>query len=260
MFTSSLSDAQNKPQAALDFQRFCQQSDFTLQNNAYLERQSKFESNARSYPRSFPIAINRAKGIYIENTEGQLFFDCLAGAGTLALGHNHPAIHEVLKQHLDSEAPLHTLDITTPSKDAFIEALFAILPEGFAPKAKVQFCGPTGADAVEAAIKLAKTATQRGGVIAFSGAYHGMTQGTLAMMGNLATKAPVKNLMPEVQFMPYPNPYRCPFGLRGEQSIQANLHYLENVLSDPQSGVLLPAAIIVEAIQREDGVVTEPVS
>ena len=244
----------------LNFQAFCQQAPISLESNCYLERQSQLESNARSYPRCFPIAINRAKGVYIEDTAGQLFIDCLAGAGTLALGHNHPAIHEVLHQHLDSGAPLHTLDITTPVKDAFIEQLFQSLPTELAKKSKVQFCGPTGADAVEAAIKLVKTATRRESVLVFSGAYHGMTHATLGMMGNLATKAPVKNLMPGVQFLPYPNRYRCPFGLSGEQSITSNLNHIESLLSDPQSGVLSPAAIIVEAIQGEGGVVTAPIS
>lgn len=260
MSTSPLEDAKEVQQQALNLETFSQQGPITLKSNRYLERQNQLESNARSYPRSFPIAIQRAQGVYIEDTDGQLFIDCLAGAGTLALGHNHPAIHEVLKQHLDSGAPLHTLDITTPAKDAFIEALYKALPADFAKDAKVQFCGPTGADAVEAAIKLVKTATQRGGVIAFSGAYHGMTHGTLAMMGNLATKTPVKNLMPDVQFLPFPNPYRCPLGLTGEHSVEAHLAYLESVFSDPQSGVPLPAAVIVEAIQGEGGVVTAPVA
>lgn len=244
----------------LNLHKFCQQGPITLNNNPYLERQSQLESNARSYPRCFPIAINRAQGVYLEDTSGQLFIDCLAGAGTLALGHNHKKIHEALKQHLDSGAPLHTLDITTPAKDAFIERLFSVLPKDFAAKAKVQFCGPTGADAVEAALKLVKTATKRSTIIAFNGAYHGMTHATLSIMGNLATKTPVQSLMPDVQFMPYPNTYRCPFGLGGEQSVQSNLNYLDHVLSDPQSGVEKPAAIIVEAIQGEGGVVTAPIS
>lgn len=249
-----------EPRPDIGFKQFCEQADIRLENNVFLERQTQLESNARSYPRSFPIAMNRASGVYVEDTDGQLFIDCLAGAGTLALGHNHPAIHQALRAHLDSLAPLHTLDFTTPVKDAFMQKLFSILPAEMANTAKVQFCGPTGADAVEAAVKLAKTATGRSGVLAFDGAYHGMTHGTLAMMGNLRTKAPVNSLMPDVQFLPYPNLLRCPFGLEGDASIHANLHYLDNLLSNPLSGVLPPAAIIVEAIQGEGGVVTAPVS
>lgn len=87
--------------------------------------------------------------------------DCLAGAGTLALGHNHPAAIAAMRQTLDSGLPLHTLDLTTPVKDRFVEELFAALPERFARHARIQFCGPTGADGIEAALKLARTATGR---------------------------------------------------------------------------------------------------
>ncbi|WP_028301005.1 diaminobutyrate--2-oxoglutarate transaminase [Oceanospirillum beijerinckii] len=242
----------------LNLDRFYHQAPITLSSNEYLDRQAAQESNARSYPRRFPIAISRAEGIFIEDTKGQLFIDCLAGAGTLALGHNHPDIHQALKTHLDSMAPLHTLDITTPVKDAFVNKLFEALPDNFAQQAKVQFCGPTGADAVEAALKLAKTATGRRSVLAFSGAYHGMTHATLGIMGDVSVKEPVHNLMAEVQFLPFPYLYRCPMGLEAEQSIDSNLHYIENMLNDSHSGVLPPAALIVEAIQGEGGAIPAP--
>ena len=242
-----------------DLQHFNQQKTIVLSQNHYLKRQQELESNARSYPRRIPIAIKRAHGIYIEDTSNNIFIDCLAGAGTLALGHNHPAIHSALKHHLDSGAPLHTLDLTTPVKDAFIENIFDALPLEFAQKARIQFCSPSGADAIEAAIKLTKIATGRRSVLAFSGGYHGMTHGALSLMGNLATKSPIPNLMPEVQFLPYPYTFRCPFGLEAEASIDCNLNYIENLLSDPESGVTAPAAIILEAIQGEGGVIPAPI-
>ena len=248
----------NNISSTLNLQQFINQDPISLSHNVYLERQQLLESNARSYPRRIPIAIKRAHGIYVEDTDNNIFIDCLAGAGTLALGHNHSVIHEALKQHLDTQAPLHTLDITTPQKDAFIESVFDALPIEFAQNARIQFCGPSGSDAVEAAIKLAKIATGRRSILAFSGGYHGMTNGTLSLMGNLSTKSPVPNLMPEVQFLPYPYTYRCPFGLEGDASIDSNLHYIENLLSDPESGVTAPAAIIVEAVQGEGGVIPAP--
>src|SRR5437762_11223485 len=115
----------------------------------YLGRQQARESNARTYSRRLPFTIAKARGCFITDVDGRVFLDCLAGAGTLALGHNHPVVVEALRRHLHDELPLHTLDLTTPTKDAFVEELFASLPPAFARHAKIQFCGPTGADAVE---------------------------------------------------------------------------------------------------------------
>lgn len=233
---------------------------YALSKNPLLERQEASESNARSYPRRIPLAIKRAQGIYVEDIEGRVFIDCLAGAGTLALGHNHPVAVEAIRQVLDDGLPLHTLDLTTPVKDRFVQDLFSVLPPEFSRNAKIQFCGPTGADAVEAALKLVKTASGRGTMLAFHGAYHGMTQGALHLMGNLAPKRPLNGILQGVQFLPYPYGYRCPFGLGGEAGIQAGLRYIETVLNDPEGGVPAPAGIIFEAVQGEGGVIPAPES
>ena len=222
-----------------------------------LERQAARESNARSYPRRIPLALKQGHGIYVQDTRGQLFMDCLAGAGTLALGHNHPCTVAAMRATLDSGVPLHTLDLTTPVKDLFVETLFKALPPAFA-QARIQFCGPTGADAIEAAIKLAKIATGRKGVFCFSGGYHGMTHGALSLMGNLGPKQLPGSLMPDVQVLPYPYDYRCPFSIGGEAGIDAGLSYIEQLLSDPESGVPLPAAVVVEVVQGEGGVIPAP--
>lgn len=224
----------------------------------YLERQSQRESNARSYPRRIPIAIQEAKGIFIKDVDGRTYFDCLAGAGTLSLGHNHPVVIAAIRDTLDSGLPLHTLDLTTPVKDQFVEELFAALPPMFAHSARIQFCGPSGADATEAAVKLVKTATGRRSMVSFHGGYHGMTHGALSLTGNLGAKEAVANLMPDVHFMPYPYDYRCPFGLGGEMGHQASSHYIESVLCDPESGIVHPAGMILEMVQGEGGVIPAP--
>ena len=226
-------------------------------NEHYLTRQDEMESNVRSYPRKLPLAIAKAQGCWVTDVEGNEYLDCLAGAGTLALGHNHPTIIKSIQDTLASGLPLHTLDITTPLKDAFSEALLAYFPGG-KDEYRLQFCGPTGADATEAAVKLAKTFTGRGNVISFSGGYHGMTQGSLALTGNLGAKNAVPNLMPGVQFLPYPHEYRCPLGLGGEAGVDALTYYFENFIEDVESGVVKPAAVILEAIQGEGGVVVGP--
>jgi diaminobutyrate-2-oxoglutarate transaminase len=166
----------------------------------YLDRQQEYESNARTYPRRLPLAIRRAKGVRVTDVDGRVYLDCLAGAGTLALGHNHPDVVEAIRHHLSEDYPLHTLDLTTPVKDQFVEELFASLPAALAARAKIQFCGPSGSDAVEAALKLVKTATGRRSVLAFSGGYHGHTHGALALMGNLGPKTPIAGLRSEEQF------------------------------------------------------------
>ena len=223
-----------------------------------LKYQSHIESSARSYPRRIPIAIKKAKGSIITDTQGRKFIDCLAGAGTLALGHNHPVIKDAISRHLAEDAPLHTLDLTTPAKDQFIRDVMDSLPPKFARNAKIQFCGPSGADAIEAALKLVKTATARSSICAFHGAYHGMTHGALALTGNLGPKNEVPSLMPDVHFLPFPYAYRCPMGLGGEAGSSACAHYIEHLLNDPESGITKPAAIFLEAVQGEGGVIPAP--
>lgn len=225
-------------------------------NQYYLDRQDKMESNVRSYPRKLPLAIAKAQGCWVTDVEGNEYLDFLAGAGTLALGHNHPAVIQAIQDVLASGLPLHTLDLTTPLKDAFTEELLSFFPKD---KYCLQFCGPSGADANEAAIKLAKTYTGRGNVIAFSGGFHGMTHGSLSLTGNLNAKNAVQNLMAGVQFMPYPHEYRCPLGIGGEAGVDALTYYFENFIEDVESGVVKPAAVILEAIQGEGGVVPAPI-
>mgnify|MGYP005864012327 CR=1 FL=1 len=222
-------------------------------NETFLARQAEFESNVRSYPRKLPLAITKAEGVWLTDADNKQYLDCLAGAGTLALGHNHPDVLQSIQSVITSGLPLHTLDLTTPLKDRFSEYLLSCLP-GEGKEYCLQFTGPSGADAVEAALKLAKKYTGRSAVISFSGGYHGMTHGALSVTGNLSPKAAVNGMMPEVQFMPYPHLYRCPLGIGGEAGVKALTYYFENLINDVESGVRKPAAVILEAVQGEGGV------
>ncbi|CAL9429698.1 Diaminobutyrate--2-oxoglutarate aminotransferase [Streptomyces sp. enrichment culture] len=215
-----------------------------------LRRQSARESSARTYARALPIVPVRARGLTIEGADGRRYLDCLSGAGTLALGHNHPVVLEAIRGVLDSGAPLSVLDLATPVKDAFVTELFRTLPPGLADRARVQFCGPAGTDAVEAALKLVRAATGRSGVLAFAGAYHGMTAGALAVSGGA----------PDVQAarLPYPQDYRCPFGIGGPAGAELAARWAESLLDDPKSGVPLPAGMILEPVQGEGGVIPAP--
>ncbi|WP_351229239.1 diaminobutyrate--2-oxoglutarate transaminase family protein [Streptomyces sp. NPDC002133] len=215
-----------------------------------LRRQSLRESAARTYARSLPIVPVRARGLTIEGADGRRYLDCLSGAGTLALGHNHPVVLEAIRKVLDSGAPLHVLDLATPVKDAFTTELFATLPRALADNARIQFCGPAGTDAVEAAFKLVRTATGRTGLLAFTGAYHGMTAGALDASGG-ATEVRVTRL-------PYPQNYRCPFGIGGERGAELAARWTENLLDDPKGGVPAPAGMVLEPVQGEGGVIPAP--
>ncbi|WP_434597488.1 diaminobutyrate--2-oxoglutarate transaminase family protein [Streptomyces sp. A5-4] len=215
-----------------------------------LRRQSVRESAARTYARSLPIVPVRARGLTIEGADGRRYLDCLSGAGTLALGHNHPVVLEAIKKVIDSGAPLHVLDLATPVKDAFITELFATLPRELADNARVQFCGPAGTDAVEAALKLVRTATGRSGLLAFTGAYHGMTAGALDASGGAQDV--------RVTRLPYPYDYRCPYGVGGERGAELSARWTESLLDDPKSGVTSPAGMILEPVQGEGGVIPAP--
>eukprot|EP01126_Amoeba_proteus_P040260 TRINITY_DN4289_c0_g1_i2.p1 TRINITY_DN4289_c0_g1~~TRINITY_DN4289_c0_g1_i2.p1 ORF type:complete len:441 (-),score=79.39 TRINITY_DN4289_c0_g1_i2:82-1404(-) len=216
------------------------------------------ESSARTYARKFPLSVKRAEGVYMYDMNEVKYLDCLGNAGTLAFGHNHPKLREAALAFFEEGRPYQALDLTTESKHEFVTTLFSLLPPGLRENGRIQFCGPTGTDADEAAIKLCKTATGRGNILGFSGGYHGHTQGTLALMGNLGAKG-IQNLMPGVHFLPYPYSYRCPFGIGGPEATTAILRYIENLLDDPESGITKPAAIILEPIQGEGGVIPAPV-
>ncbi|MFF3781245.1 diaminobutyrate--2-oxoglutarate transaminase family protein [Streptomyces sp. NPDC001933] len=215
-----------------------------------LRRQSLRESAARTYARSLPIVPVRARGLTIEGADGRRYLDCLSGAGTLALGHNHPVVLEAIKKVIDSGAPLHVLDLATPVKDAFTTELFASLPRQFADNARIQFCGPAGTDAVEAAFKLVRGATGRSGLLAFTGAYHGMTAGALAASGGAEDV--------RVTRLPFPRNYRCPFGVGGERGAEIAARWTENLLDDPKGGTPAPAGMILEPVQGEGGVNPAP--
>lgn len=177
-----------------------------------LERQAARESSARTYARSLPIVPVRARGMMIEGADGRGYLDCLSGAGALALGHNHPAVLGAVRAMLDREAPLQVLDVATPERDAFLEELLPTLPGSLA-EGRVHFCSPAGTDAVEAAWKLVQHATGRSGLLAFTGAYHGQSTGALAATANVEVKTGVAGVAASVTRLPFPYPYRCPFGV-----------------------------------------------
>jgi diaminobutyrate-2-oxoglutarate transaminase len=220
---------------------------------ALLERQGERESSARTYPRRLPIAIHRGQGSYVEDLDGNVFIDFLNGAGALPLGHSHPELLEAIARQLP--ALTHGLDFPTEAKDEFAALQLAMLPDEMQGRTRIAFCGPTGANAVEAALKLCKTATGRGEIISFHGSYHGGSHGAMAVSSLVSQKAPVANQMPGVHFFPFPYGLRNPLGGDREDLGRRCVEYLERSLRDPHGGVQLPAAVILEVVQGEGGVI-----
>ncbi|HSN70739.1 MAG TPA: diaminobutyrate--2-oxoglutarate transaminase [Steroidobacteraceae bacterium] len=205
---------------------------------------SRKESKVRSYARSFPAVFSKAEGAHVFDAGGRAWLDFLAGAGSLNYGHNHPALRDALLEYIRTNGIAHSLDLHTEAKAAFLEAFDQLI---LAPRGLdyvMQFTGPTGANAVEAALKLARKATGRTQVITFTNGFHGVTLGALAMTGNQHHRGGAG--------VPLSGAIRMPFeGYLGDGV--DTLDYLEKALDDPSSGVELPAAVIVEAVQGEGG-------
>jgi len=218
-----------------------------------LARQADVESNARSYPRRLPVAIARAHGPYVYDADGNVYVDFLAGAGALPLGHSHPELVEVIRRQAGELT--HGLDFPTPAKDAFVTAQLRMLPASMRDRVRIHFCGPTGANTVDAAVKLAKTATGRAEVMAFQGGFHGTTHLSMSLTGQIAQRAPVGNTVPGTHFAPFSYCARCPLGLSRRTCDVNCATWLESALTDANGGVLPPAAVILELVQGEGGTI-----
>jgi len=206
---------------------------------------SYLESDVRSYCRSFPTVFARAFGSTLVDVQGKRYLDFLSGAGTLNYGHNNPLLKERLLDYIASDGVVHGLDMATEAKEQFLEAFDEIVLRPRSLRYKVQFTGPTGANAVEAALKLVRNVTGRSTVIAFTKAFHGVTLGALAATAS-AHYRNAGGLAPAgTAFLPYDG-YLGP----GVDTAQ----YLDRVLGDSGSGIDRPAAVIVETVQGEGGV------
>lgn len=222
-------------------------------SRALLEHQEAHEGSAVSYPRGLPMALGDAKGATVTDVDGNVYLDFFGGAGVMAVGHANPEVTRAVVEQLDHVT--HTLDIPTPARQRLVDRLRSILPRALG---RVLFGGPTGSDAVEAAVKLAKYNTGRHAMIAFEGSYHGMTAGALSLTSGRSFKAGIGPLLPEVHFTPYAYCYRCAFNKTPDTCSLECAAYLEHRLDDPHSGVNTPAAVIVEAIQGEGGSIVPP--
>ncbi len=223
------------------------------ESKAYLDHQLSKEGGVVSYPRGMAMALRRAKGATVEDVDGNVYIDFFAGAGVMAVGHANPTVIQSVNEQIGELT--HALDFPNPARKALVDILHDLLPDALT---RVSFGGPTGSDAVESAIKLAKYNTKRYPVIAFEGAYHGMTAGALSLCSGVSFKEDFLPLVPEIHFIPYAYCYRCAFSKEPESCDLECAQYLDHVLEDPHSGVGKPAAIIIEPIQGEGGSIVPP--
>lgn len=207
---------------------------------------NRLESEVRSYVRNWPTVFSRAAGHMLVDEDGREFIDFFAGAGVLNYGHNNPTIREALVDYLSSDRIVHSLDMATEAKREFLETFEEVILKPRGLDHKVMFPGPTGTNAVEAALKLARKVTGRDHVIGFTNAFHGMTLGALGVSGNS-----MKRNGAGTQFTGTSN---LPFDDYFDTGGQDTTAYLDQLLEDSGSGTDKPAAVILETVQAEGGV------
>lgn len=203
------------------------------------------ESEVRMYCRTFPAVFERAKGALLHTDDGRAFIDFFCGAGSLNYGHNHDAVKRRILDHLTDDGLMHGLDLHTVAKRDFLTRFTEVVLQPRGLDFKVQFTGPTGTDAVEAALKLARRATGRTGLTAFTGAYHGMSRGSLEITGSRRARRAGAVAGGDVTFVPFEDGPLGPFDSIG---------LIERLWADPSSGTEPPAAVVVEPVQMEGGV------
>lgn len=205
----------------------------------------QYESNVRTYCRSFPVVFARGEGSYLFDRGGTRYLDFLSGAGSLNYGHNHPVLREALLDYILKDGLVNSLDLHTTAKEEFLLALNETVLQPRQLEYRCQFCGPTGTNAVEAALKLARKITNRRGIVAFSNSYHGMSAGSMRISAS-QTKYGREAYFEagHVDFIPYDGFTGC----------QDEIQFIRALLTRKNSGIQPPAAFILELVQCEGGV------
>jgi len=205
----------------------------------------RLESKVQSYARNFPAIFNYARGTELRDVHGKRYLDFLAGAGSLNYGHNNPVFKKALIDYIETDGITHSLDLHTTAKERFLQAMHDIVlaPRGLHDYV-MQFTGPTGTNAVEAALKIARKVTGRTGVVYFTNGFHGVSMGALSVTGNAYLRAAAG--------VPLQNTSSMPFDGYFGEGVDTMAHF-ERMLSDPSSGLERPAAVILETVQGEGG-------
>ena len=200
------------------------------------------ESSVRGYCRKFKPIFSSAQGSVMCDTTNQKYIDFLASCGALNYGHNDPDMSAALIKHITNNGMSACLDLHSDAKAGFLKSFHQFILKPRHLDYKIQFTGPTGTNAVEAAMKLARKVTGRNNIISFTNGFHGVSLGALAATGNKYNR--MGATLPGVTRMPFE-------GYMGDGVNTAN--YLEKLLTDPSGGVEAPAAILLETVQGEGG-------
>lgn len=206
---------------------------------------NRLESDVRGYVRSFPTVFTTAKGSRMTDDQGKTYVDFFAGAGALNYGHNEDDLKAVLLDYIQTDGLTHSLDMASSSKEDFLRTFEEVVMKPRDLEYKIQFPGPTGTNAVEAALKIARKATGRDRVLYFTNGYHGMTLGALSVTGNASKRAGAGVGLSDTT----PMPFSDYFGDGRDTAAD-----LEAMLEDTSSGLEKPAAVILETVQGEGGI------
>lgn len=202
------------------------------------------ESEVRSYCRVFPAEFSRGEGVFLYDTQGRRWYDFLSAAGSLNYGHNPPQLKSALLDYIEADGVTTSLDLHTNAKRTFLETFDEVILQPRSLDYKVQFCGPTGANAVEAALKLARKVTGRHGVVAFSNSYHGMSMGAMSASASHRRRNEAYLSPSWVDFLPFD----------GFTGLPHEFDFIRKLLRTKGGGIAPPAAFIVEPVQGEGGV------
>ncbi|CAM5778870.1 diaminobutyrate--2-oxoglutarate transaminase [Castellaniella caeni] len=205
----------------------------------------RMESEVRGYVRSFPVIFAKARGSELFDEAGRAYIDFFSGAGTLNYGHNNTVLRERMVDYLASDGVVHGLDMATSAKKYFLQAMDRLILKPRGLQYTLQFTGPTGTNAVEAALKLARQVKGRQNVISFTRGFHGVSMGSLAATANQKFRRAAGVSLGNISFMPFDGYFGPDVN---------TMAYLERLLDDPGSGLDHPAAVIVETVQGEGGV------
>ncbi|CAM4183899.1 diaminobutyrate--2-oxoglutarate transaminase [Kibdelosporangium persicum] len=203
------------------------------------------ESEVRSYCRGWPTTFDKATGSFLYDESGKEYLDFFAGAGSLNYGHNNPLLKRAVIDYMLADGVTHSLDMNTVAKRELLESFEDIVLKPRALDYKVMFPGPAGANAVEAALKLARKVTGRESIINFTNAFHGMTLGALSVTGNSMKRSGAGIPLVHATPMPYDNYF---------DGQTPDFLFFERLLADSGSGLNEPAAVIVETVQGEGGI------